>query len=170
MGYDNDALYKSTPNALGAPTQVFVDFFDQQGQTPLRVLDVGCGQGRDALFIARAGHEVVGVDLSPCGIAALQKTARKEGLNITGFASDITDFEPEGQFDVLPIDPTRHMLPEAARLAVLVRLIKHVALNRWVLIADETANMKGFKTVFANSAYIWQTTLDTGSTLFMQRV
>ena len=56
MAYDYDKLYRSTPRALGEPTELFVDFFKHQAEESLRVLDVGCGQGRDALFIARMGH------------------------------------------------------------------------------------------------------------------
>jgi S-adenosylmethionine-dependent methyltransferase len=35
-----------------------------EGSGPLRVLDAGCGQGTQALALARLGHEVVGLDLS----------------------------------------------------------------------------------------------------------
>lgn len=35
------------------------------GVSPLRVLEVGCGSGRNALMMARAGHRVVGIDLRP---------------------------------------------------------------------------------------------------------
>ena len=65
MTYGYDKLYSSTSETLGKPTQVFVDFFDQSTSEALRVLEFGCGQGRDALFIAHRGHSVVGVDLSP---------------------------------------------------------------------------------------------------------
>ncbi|MGH8905383.1 MAG: class I SAM-dependent methyltransferase, partial [Egibacteraceae bacterium] len=35
------------------------------GEAPLRLLDVGCGTGVASLLLARLGHDVVGVDLSP---------------------------------------------------------------------------------------------------------
>lgn len=170
MGYDYDALYQSTPQALGAPTQVFVDFFDALDSKPARVLDVGCGQGRDALFIARLGHSVVGVDLSPSGISELQSVANEEGLAIEGIATDINSFTPDGLFDIVLIDRTLHMLPEKERLSVLKRLIMHVSPNGWVLIADEASNMAGFKAVFAGSDVSWRTTLDGGGSLFLQRM
>lgn len=48
MVYNYDALYATEPNALGAPTPAFVQFFETFANPVARVLDVGCGQGRDA--------------------------------------------------------------------------------------------------------------------------
>ena len=84
MVYDYDKLYGATSQALGAPTQVLVELFKRNTSEALRVLDVGCGQGRDAFFIARQGHSVVGVDLSPNGINDLIIAANKEKLAIEG--------------------------------------------------------------------------------------
>lgn len=169
MAYDYDTLYRSTPEALGEPTQVFVDFFEQRRDQTLRVLDVGCGQGRDALFIARMGHRVVGVDLSPNGIRDLITAANTENLDIEGIAADIVTFVPEGVFDVILIDRTLHMLAERDRLDVLERLIRAVAKGGWVLIADERSNMQGFKDVFGACADAWDTELDARGTLFLRR-
>jgi 2-polyprenyl-3-methyl-5-hydroxy-6-metoxy-1,4-benzoquinol methylase len=47
-----------------------------------RVLDVGCGYGRVALPLARAGYEVEGLDLSENLIAAAQRAADARGLPI----------------------------------------------------------------------------------------
>ena len=48
-----------------------------------RVLDVGCGYGRVALRLARAGHEVEGLDLSPNLIEAACRVSEAEGLPVT---------------------------------------------------------------------------------------
>lgn len=169
MTYDYDRLYKSTPQALGQPTQVFVDFFERCEGTTLRILDVGCGQGRDALFIARMGHTVVGVDLSPNGIGDMMDAANREKLNIEGVTADIITFTPEGEFDVLLIDRTLHMLPEKERLDVLARLIGHVATDGWVLIADERSNTQGFKDVFQSDDASWDTEFERRGCLFLRR-
>ena len=89
MTCDYDRLYGEARDALGNPTSVFVDFFDRLDQPNIRVLDVGCGQGRDAIFIARKGHHVVGVDLSANGIRDLNDAAAQENLPIEGVVADI---------------------------------------------------------------------------------
>lgn len=167
MSFDYDQLYRETPQALGAPTQVFVDYFEDI-PPPKRVLDIGCGQGRDALFIAALGHSVVGVDLSPAGIDAMVADAAKQGLDVTGFAKDIRTFEPDGLFDILLIDRTLHMLEIDDQVAVLARLLDHVAPQGDVLIADERSNMAGFRKVFAASARSWDTLRDKGGYLFQR--
>ena len=45
------------------------------------VLDLGCGQGRDALFIARRGHILLGVDAAQTGIKQILKTSRSGKFN-----------------------------------------------------------------------------------------
>ena len=73
------------------------------------LLDIGCGQGHVALLIARAGHRVVGVDLSPSGIHDMTRVATKEALPVEGIVADLSTFTPQGIFDVLLIDRTLHM-------------------------------------------------------------
>ena len=154
MAYDYDALYKTTPEALGAPTQQIVEVFKGL-KPPLRVLDVGCGQGRDALFLAGLGHSVVGVDMSTHGIRDLVAQANQLNLPIEGVVADILSFEPDGEFDVLLIDRTLHMLGEVDRVAVLARLLNFVSKPGWLVIADEKRNLPAFCTVLENSHEHW---------------
>ncbi|WP_409070426.1 class I SAM-dependent methyltransferase [Aliifodinibius sp. S!AR15-10] len=44
-------------------------------------MDFGCGQGRDALFIARMGHRVLGVDISKTGISQMLDEANRENID-----------------------------------------------------------------------------------------
>lgn len=169
MTYDYDKLYGSTPWALGDATKVFVDFFEERKDKKLRVLDVGCGQGRDSLFIARMGHSVVGVDLSTHGIGDLLNTTTKENLDIKGYVADIVMFIPDGAFDIILIDRTLHMLAENERLKLLERLICHAPVSGWVLIADERSNMDGFKNIMAASPNTWNIELDSRGYLFLRR-
>ncbi len=63
-----DAAYAGVPNwDIGRPQRAFVQLLDT-GLIRSPVLDVGCGTGELALFLARHGHEVLGIDLSPIAI------------------------------------------------------------------------------------------------------
>ncbi|NNE79756.1 MAG: methyltransferase domain-containing protein [Silicimonas sp.] len=169
MAYDYDKLYGEAREALGDPTSIFVDFFDRLDQQNGRVLDVGCGQGRDAIFIARKGHCVVGVDISTNGIRDLKDVAARENLPIEGVVADIVSYRPDGAFDVILIDRTLHMLARPARLAVLKTMLDHVNGNGWLLIADEAANIADFETVASAHPANWTTELSRRGYLFLRR-
>lgn len=71
-----DAAYTGVPNwDIGRPQRAFVDLLDADlVRSP--VLDVGCGTGELSLFLARHGHDVLGVDLSPLAIRQATEKAR----------------------------------------------------------------------------------------------
>lgn len=169
MRYDYDKLYRKESNALGPPTPTLLDAMTSLLSPPARVLDIGCGQGRDALPLARLGHEVVGVDLSPSGIADLRSAAEAEGLAVTGHVADITSFVPEGTYDALLFDRTLHMLEEAPRHAVLARLLGHLRPGGVLLLADEPGNMAGIREVVDASGLTWNTLKSSRGYLFLRR-
>jgi len=133
------------------------------------VLDVGCDQGRDSLFIARRGHRVTAVDLSPAGIRDLTEEAAQEGLEIEGVIADIRHFEPQNSFDVIVIDRTLHMLAESDRIAVLARLTRHVEPKGFILIADERSNIGSIETVLEQSEHGWRPHHKCRGYLFVER-
>ncbi len=53
------------------------------------VLDVACGDGRNALVLAELGFEVTAVDLSDVGLARLQCFAEDRALTVTTHAMDL---------------------------------------------------------------------------------
>ena len=169
MGYDYDALYKDTPDALGEPTKIFVEFFAKYDGPKLRVLDIGCGQGRDAIFIAKLGHQVTGVDLSPSGIADLNSAALAYKLDIIGVVADVAQYKPDGNFDVVLIDRTLHMLTPDDQIKTLTTLLDHIDPRGWVLIADERSNLARLHSVFDADVANWAVTYEKGGTLFLQQ-
>jgi 2-polyprenyl-3-methyl-5-hydroxy-6-metoxy-1,4-benzoquinol methylase len=169
MVTDYEEFYRENRHGLGEPTKEFVAFFDACGRKGLRVLDVGCGQGRDALFIGRLGHCVHAVDLSPSGIGDLQKDAAAEGLAIDAEVADIRDFKTRRRFDIIVIDRTLHMLAPDDRRAVLQKLLGYSKRNAFVLIADERSNIPAYKATLQSSRWKWSTTLEQRGFLFAQR-
>ncbi len=169
MATDYEEYYRDKRNALGAPTKEFVDFFRTFDVPNAWVLDIGCGQGRDALHIARLGHRVLGVDLAATGIRHLLEDASKEGLDIEAEVADIRTFVPSRNYDVIVIDRTLHMLQKHERTDVLRRLLDCTTSNAAVLIADERSNIAAFEAVFAESEVTWDFTLRKSGYLFACR-
>jgi SAM-dependent methyltransferase len=56
-------------------------------------LDVGMGQGRNAIFLARQGWNVTGFDASQVGVTQAQEQARKSGLNLTAVRQTAAAFD-----------------------------------------------------------------------------
>jgi len=71
------------------------------GPVPRRVLDVGCGQGTQALRLAAAGHDVTAVDSSPSLLLVLRDAAERRGLPIRVVEADLLEMPVEGEFDVV---------------------------------------------------------------------
>jgi len=46
------------------------------------ILDLGCGSGRDCIFLAKKGFSVIGIDLSPLAVKKAEKSALKNKLKI----------------------------------------------------------------------------------------
>lgn len=149
MTTDYDALYRTTPDALGPPTAGLARFLASALSPPARVLDLGCGQGRDAVFLARLGHSVTGVDSAPAGIAALNAAAAREGLDLTGIVADVTTYAPAGTVDLLLFDRVLHMLAAPDRAAVLARLAPALAPGGLIAIVDEPRHRAGYMATLA---------------------
>ena len=60
---------------------------------PKRILDAGCGSGGEALMLAGAGFEVIGIDTSPKMINIAREKARKSDLNVVFWVDDIKSLD-----------------------------------------------------------------------------
>jgi SAM-dependent methyltransferase len=78
------------PWDLGGP-QPEVVRFAEEGAFRGAVLDVGCGTGEHALFLAARGVRVMGVDVSPTAVARAQAKARVRGLAVPFAVADALD-------------------------------------------------------------------------------
>jgi tellurite methyltransferase len=79
---DWDHEYTTTPNLFGSnPVPILVRHLDLlNGNLP--ILDVGCGQGRNTLYLARHGHTVRALDPSMEALRQTRSAADAEGLTI----------------------------------------------------------------------------------------
>ncbi len=87
-----------------------------------RVLDLGCGEGRDSVFFAAQGFEVVGVDVSLAGLRKAERLARGRGVKARWLHGDMARLPLPGRFDLVYSCGTIHYVPKRARARLFRRL------------------------------------------------
>jgi len=81
---------------------------------PGRALDLACGEGRNAVWLAERGWDVTGVDFSNVGLDKARRLADARGVSVHWELADVTEFMPAPESFGLVIVMYLH-LPEAAR-------------------------------------------------------
>jgi len=82
---------------------------------PGKALDLGCGTGRNSIWLAKQGFEVTGVDASSVGLAEAARRAEVEGVSIELIQADLYSFDPSPSSYDLVVVANIHPLPEEAQ-------------------------------------------------------
>lgn len=96
---------------------------------PLKVLDIGCGEGKDAVFLARNGYIVTAFDVTETGIKKGKLLAEKCGTYVDFFRADITDFRLEDNYDIIFSSGVYHFINPTLRETITSNLKTHTAKN-----------------------------------------
>lgn len=75
-----------------------------------RVLDVGCGEGQNAIYLAKQGYQVDAFDLSEHGIAKVNDRCEMSGVKLNAFIADLTEYKFEQNYDVIMSFGTLHFV------------------------------------------------------------
>ncbi|CAN5625308.1 class I SAM-dependent methyltransferase [soil metagenome] len=102
------------------------------GVTPGTALDLGSGEGGDALWLARKGWSVTAVDISPSALA-IGQADQQPGDDITWVAADLSDWQPPTTYDLVSAC-FLHSTVELPREAILRRAAEAVAPGGLLLI------------------------------------
>jgi thioredoxin reductase len=102
---------------------------------PGRALDVGCGEGGDALWLAARGWEVTAVDFADAALARVAEHAAGAGVvdRVTTRRIDVRTFEPDGETWDFVTSQFVH-LPDGGMLDVIRRLGSAVAPGGTLLV------------------------------------
>jgi SAM-dependent methyltransferase len=105
--------------------------------TPGRALDLGCGEGADAIWLAERGWQVVAVDISVIALqrAAADAEARRVAGRIDFQQHDLSDSFPSGSFDLVSAQ-FLHSTVRLDRESVLRRAADAVAAGGTLVIVD----------------------------------
>jgi len=73
-----------------------------------KLLDLGCGEGRNAIYFAEHGFQVFGLDVSLPGLEKTKKHAEEIGVHVETIHADIVEYELTDTYDVLFSTRTLH--------------------------------------------------------------
>lgn len=87
-----------------------------------KVLDIGVGQGRNAVPLARRGCQVTGIDTAAVSVDLVNQQAQAEGLPLTAQQVGFEDFHVPEPFDVVLCFGLLQMLPPSGSASLVERL------------------------------------------------
>ncbi|MBH0778169.1 SAM-dependent methyltransferase [Nocardia bovistercoris] len=104
---------------------------------PGRALDLGCGEGGDAIWLAARGWQVTAVDISATALARTAEHAAQAGVGerIVTAEHDLRHSFPDGAFDLVSAQFFHSPVGDTERLPVLRRAAEAVASGGVLLIA-----------------------------------
>ncbi len=136
-------LWKGTPNPLLAETA--------ERLAPGRALDLGCGEGGDAAWLAARGWQVTAVDIAPAALELTAEHAARAGVadRVTTELHDLARGFPSGSFELVsaqylqtPFDlPRERVLRRAAHALApggLLLVVEHGSRHPWSSVDPDT--------------------------------
>lgn len=131
---EHELLWGSRPNR----------FLEREaaGLSPGRAIDLACGQGRNAVWLAESGWEVTGVDFSAVAVEQAQQLAAGRGVAVEWVVADLLDFRPEPEtYDLVLIF---YLQLSAEQRTQIVRAAAEGvrAGGTFLLVGHDTANIE----------------------------
>ena len=135
--------YYLTKNYFGNPYPELIDFF---AQLPAKgkVLDLGCGQGRNAIPLAQMGFEVTGIDISKTGINQMCAIAKEAALNLTGKVSDIYEYSDLSGFQFILLDSMFHFTKKDKQkeMGLIRNIIEKISPGSFIIFCIQNTGNK----------------------------
>lgn len=87
-----------------------------------KVLDIGCGEGKDAVYMAQKGYLVTAFDLTDNGIKKTKALAKERNVDINAYVDDINTFELKEKFDIVYSTGTVQYLFDQNKIAFFEKI------------------------------------------------
>jgi len=137
---DWDARYAGVENLWAAKPNRFL-VAEVADLEPGRALDLACGEGQNAIWLATLGWQVTGVDYSEVAIAKARGRAERDGVDAEFVCADLVTYEPGWSVFDLVVVLYLH-IPSRERHVVLDRATAALAPGgTFLLVGHDTLNM-----------------------------
>lgn len=102
--------------------------------TPCKVLDLGCGQGRNSLYLSMLGYDVTSWDHNPTSIQFLNEMAEKEQLSVKTALYDINSANIQENYDFIVSTVVFMFLNAQAVPNIIANMQQHTNIGGYNLI------------------------------------
>lgn len=119
-----DARYQEKPLLWSAGPNRFVEE-ELAELDPGSGLDVACGEGRNAVWLAGRGWDVTGVDFSAVALERARRMAVDRGVDVTWVEADVLEWQPGRHFDLVLVAYVQ--LPSHLRDGLMHNAVEWVA-------------------------------------------
>jgi len=109
---------------FGDPSSEIIDLAAQIPHDAA-VIDVGCGEGRNTLFLAKQGYDVTAVDISESGIRKLRALADREGVVVHTEVIDMCQYSFERAFHLIISHGCLHLVERSQWQELICRFKAH---------------------------------------------
>lgn len=107
---------------FGKPSEEVIDV-SRHLKRNSKVLDLGCGDGRHAIYLASLGHIVDAIDVSQAGIDKVNRLKEKLNLNnLNAFVKDVTDYDFNNTYDLIISHGLFHFIEREKWLNIIHRM------------------------------------------------
>lgn len=125
-----DELYKDVENLWGdSPGRLIPRFLNMYKSSPGRALDLGCGDGKNAVYLAERGWQVHCIDVSEQALRRLRQRFSGLGKELSGpiQRADVgRHFDLGYKFELVVSYGVAHCLPDNAALQLIDNIKRHL--------------------------------------------
>ena len=146
-----------------APFYKFIEIFANKtrkrvvklaGKPPKKILDVACGPGPQSYQLAKAGHSVMGIDLSP---DMLKYAKRDDKLDLKYLEQDATKTNfSDSEFDISTISFALHDMPGDLAIDVLKEMKRVTKKHGQIIIVDYNSPSSFVSKIFLRLSRLWE--------------
>lgn len=134
-------LDENIPWDSGVPSEQLKSLLADGTIKPCRVLEIGCGTGTNAIFLAKSGFDVTAIDLSEEAISRAKKKATADGVSVNFIVADVTALPDLGLPFPFAFDRgTYHIVRSINLEAFQSMLVRNVAPSGYYAVLAGNAN------------------------------
>lgn len=135
--------YYQDENLFGEPYPELIEYFRSIDRKKI-ILDLGCGQGRNLIPLAKIGFSLIGLDTSSVGIKQIERTASNDNLKFKCIVGDIYSYDAYENIDIVLLDSMFHFYKKDLNKEreLIINIIKKIKRGTFVVFCIQDTGKK----------------------------